>query len=46
VIGAAGGAAAGAAVARVGGSSERCLPAGGTVRVVLEQPLIMTGPGL
>jgi hypothetical protein len=46
VIGAAGGAAAGAAAARAGGSSERCLPAGGTVRVVLEQPLIMTGSGL
>lgn len=46
VIGAAGGAAAGAAVARAGATSERCLPAGGTVRVVLEQPLIMTGPAL
>jgi len=46
VIGAAGGAAAGAAAARATGTSERCLPAGGLVRVVLEQPLIMTGPGL
>lgn len=43
VIGAAGGAAAGAAAARRSGSSERCLPAGALVRVVLDAPLMVTG---
>lgn len=45
VIGAAGGAAAGAMAARRSGSSERCLPAGAAVRVVLDAPLMMPGAG-
>jgi hypothetical protein len=45
VIGAAGGAAAGAAAARRSGGSERCLPAGAAVRVVLDAPLMLTGAG-
>lgn len=44
VIGAAGGAAAGTIAARRSGSRERCLPAGATVRVVLDQPLTTIGP--
>jgi len=43
VIGAAGGAAAGTIAARRGGSSERCLPAGARIRVVLDAPLVVTG---
>ncbi len=46
VIGAAGGAAAGTIAARRSGTSEQCLPAGGTIRVVLSEPLIVTGSGL
>lgn len=46
VIGAAGGAAAGTIAARRGGSSEQCLPAGGTIRVVLTEPLMVTGSTL
>jgi len=45
VIGAAGGAAAGTIAAQRGGSSERCLPAGALVRVVLDAPLMITGAG-
>jgi hypothetical protein len=45
VIGAAGGAAAGTIAARRAGTSERCLPAGATVRVVLDAPLMLTGAG-
>lgn len=45
VIGAAGGAAAGTIAARRSGTTEQCLPAGGTVRVVLVEPLIVTGSG-
>jgi hypothetical protein len=44
IIGAAGGAAAGAMAARRSGTSERCLPAGAAVRVVLDQPLVVTAP--
>ncbi len=44
IIGAAGGAAAGAIAARRSGTTERCLPAGATVRVVLDQPLVVTTP--
>jgi hypothetical protein len=46
VIGAAGGAAAGTIAARRGGSSERCLPAGARIRVVLDAPLMVTGAGV
>ncbi len=46
VIGAAGGAAAGTIAARRSGSTEQCLPAGGTIRVVLSEPLMVTGSGL
>jgi hypothetical protein len=46
VIGAAGGAAAGAAAARAGGTTERCLPAGATVRVVLDAPLTIATAGV
>jgi hypothetical protein len=46
VIGAAGGAAAGTVAARRGGSTERCLAAGGTVRVVLTEPLLTNGTGV
>jgi hypothetical protein len=45
VIGAAGGAAAGTIAAQRSGSSERCLPAGALVRVVLDAPLVVTGAG-
>jgi hypothetical protein len=44
IIGAAGGAAAGAMAARRSGTTEHCLPAGATVRVVLDQPLVVTTP--
>ncbi len=46
VIGAAGGAAAGTVAARRGGTTERCLAAGGTVRVVLTEPLLTNGTGV
>ncbi len=45
VIGAAGGAAAGTAAAARSGTSERCLAAGATVRVVLHEPLLVAGTG-
>jgi hypothetical protein len=46
VIGAAGGAAAGTVAAKRGGTTERCLAAGGTVRVVLTEPLLTNGTGV
>jgi hypothetical protein len=46
VIGAAGGAAAGTIAARRSGSSQLCLPAGGRVRVVLAENLVITGSGM
>ncbi len=45
VIGAAGGAAAGTIAARRGGTTEQCLAAGSTVRVVLKESLVITRSG-
>lgn len=45
VIGAAGGAAAGTVIASRSGSTEQCLAAGSTVRVVVLQPVMSNGTG-
>jgi hypothetical protein len=45
VIGAAGGAAAGTVMAARGGTTEQCLAAGATVRVVVLEPVLVDGVG-